>query len=71
VLNSIDLILQEFKKQNNIIHISEFNSRIAKIVMGEPVPFIYERTGEKYRNILIDEFPGHLGPAMAEFCPAY
>ena len=29
---------------------------IAKIVMNEPIPFIYERLGEKYNNYLIDEF---------------
>ena len=69
LLNSIDLILQEFKKQNNIVHISEFNSRIAKIVMGEPVPFIYERTGEKYRHILIDEFQDTSALQWQNFVP--
>jgi ATP-dependent exoDNAse (exonuclease V) beta subunit len=69
VLNSIDLILQEFKKQNNIIHISEFNSRIARIVMGEPLPFIYERTGEKYRHILIDEFQDTSALQWQNFVP--
>ena len=69
VLNSIDQILQEFKKQNNIIHISEFNSRIAKIVLGEPVPFIYERTGEKYRHILIDEFQDTSALQWQNFVP--
>ena len=29
---------------------------IAKIVLNEPIPFIYERLGEKYSNYLIDEF---------------
>ncbi|MEI6456586.1 MAG: 3'-5' exonuclease, partial [bacterium] len=56
LLNEIGKILDEFKKQNNLIHISEFNARIARIVMGEPVPFIYERVGEKYHHLLIDEF---------------
>jgi len=69
VLNSIDRILQDFKKQNNIIHISEFNRRIAAIVMGEPVPFIYERTGEKYRHILIDEFQDTSALQWQNFVP--
>jgi ATP-dependent exoDNAse (exonuclease V) beta subunit len=56
VLNEIDRVLNDFKRQNNLIHISEFNSRISGIVMNEPVPFIYERLGEKFRHILIDEF---------------
>ncbi|MEI7499474.1 MAG: UvrD-helicase domain-containing protein [Bacteroidota bacterium] len=56
VLNEIEKVLNDLKRQNNIVHISEFNARIAAIVMNEPVPFIYERLGEKYRHILIDEF---------------
>jgi len=69
VLSSIDRILQDFKKQNNLIHISEFNSRIAKIVLGEPVPFIYERIGEKYRHILIDEFQDTSALQWQNFVP--
>ncbi len=56
VLNEIEKMLSDFKRQNNIVHISEFNARIAGIVMNEPVPFIYERLGEKYQHILVDEF---------------
>ncbi len=56
VLNEIDKVMTAFKQRNNLVHISEFNARIAGIVMNEPVPFIYERLGEKYRHILIDEF---------------
>ena len=56
VLNEIEQVLAGFKRQNNLVHISEFNTRIARIVMGEPVPFIYERLGERYHHILIDEF---------------
>ena len=56
VLNEIGRMLDGFKRQHNLVHISEFNSRIARIVMGEPVPFIYERLGEKVHHVLIDEF---------------
>ena len=56
VLNEIEKLLNEYKAENNILHISEFNKMIAKIVMNEPIPFIYERLGEKYNNYLIDEF---------------
>ncbi len=56
VLNEIDKTLTAFKKQHNLVHISEFNRRIASIVMHEPVPFIYERIGERYHHIMIDEF---------------
>jgi ATP-dependent exoDNAse (exonuclease V) beta subunit len=56
VLNEIEKLLNEYKSENNIVHISEFNKMIAKIVLNEPIPFIYERLGERYNNYLIDEF---------------
>jgi ATP-dependent exoDNAse (exonuclease V) beta subunit len=48
--------LQEVKKDNNVVLLSEFNEKINEIVLQEPVPFIYERIGERYKNYLIDEF---------------
>ena len=56
VLNEIKKIIDEIKTENNILHISEFNRIISGIVLKEPIPFIYERTGEKYKHYLIDEF---------------
>ncbi|MEI7663115.1 MAG: UvrD-helicase domain-containing protein [Bacteroidota bacterium] len=56
VLNEIEKVMNTFKAQNNLVHISEFNARIAGIVMNEPVPYIYERLGEKYHHLFIDEF---------------
>lgn len=56
VLNEIEKTLVDFKQENSILNISDFNKRIAKIVSTEPVPFIYERLGEKYQHYLIDEF---------------
>ncbi|MCE6989963.1 exodeoxyribonuclease V subunit beta [Dyadobacter sp. CY323] len=43
-------------KQNNQVHISDFNRKIIEIVTREPVPFIFERLGERYNHILVDEF---------------
>lgn len=43
-------------RKDGRVHISEFNKRIQAIVAAEPVPFIYERLGNKYFHILIDEF---------------
>ena len=56
LLNEIEKVLDGFKKKNNIVHISEFNKRISAFIMNEPVPFIYERLGEKYHHLMIDEF---------------
>ncbi len=69
VLNEIEKMLNDFKHRNNLVHISEFNARIAGIVMNEPVPFIYERLGEKYQHILIDEFQDTSALQWMNFIP--
>lgn len=56
LLSELSKILDDFRKEDSIIHISEFNRRIYDFVIKEPVPFIYERLGEKYKHFLIDEF---------------
>lgn len=42
--------------ENNEAVLADFNRRILDIVASEPVPYIYERIGEKYNHILVDEF---------------
>ncbi|MCX6230055.1 MAG: UvrD-helicase domain-containing protein [Bacteroidetes bacterium] len=56
LLNEIEKIMDEMRDNENIIHISEFNKRIADIVVNEPIPFIYERLGERFKHFLLDEF---------------
>ncbi len=56
VLNAMEQEIDTIRREKKILHISEFNKRITDIILKEPVPFIYERTGEKYFNYLIDEF---------------
>ena len=53
------LIRMEFDKlanEDEIVHISEFN-KLLNTVMGDfSVPFVYERIGEKFRHVFVDEF---------------
>ncbi len=56
ILHEIELMLNDYKTENNIVLISEFNQKIASVIASEPVPFIYERVGERYQHYLIDEF---------------
>ncbi len=56
VLNQIEKVIDDFKKQNNLLLITEFNKKISEIVFNEPVPFIYERLGERFKHFFIDEF---------------
>jgi ATP-dependent exoDNAse (exonuclease V) beta subunit len=56
VLSELQNVIEEIKKENNILPISEFNKKISEIIISQPVPFIYERLGEKFQHYLIDEF---------------
>ena len=56
-------------RENNRVHNSDFNRQILKIVSEEPVPFIYERMGEKYNHILIDEFQDTSRLQLANLLP--
>ena len=48
--------LEALKSEENTLLIDDFNRMIDKVVKNEPVPFIYERIGERYKHYLIDEF---------------
>lgn len=56
VLTLIQKELEEIKKEQNILMISEFNTLIAEQIKAQPAPFIYERMGEKFDHYFIDEF---------------
>ncbi|MDB5233199.1 MAG: hypothetical protein JWR44_192, partial [Hymenobacter sp.] len=56
LLSELNKLVEQISRERNVVLISEFNRRIASIVLTEPVPFLYERLGERYEHILIDEF---------------
>jgi ATP-dependent exoDNAse (exonuclease V) beta subunit len=56
LLNQIKQTLSEIKKEDNKMLISEFNSIISTEIKKQPIPFIYERIGERFQNYFIDEF---------------
>lgn len=56
LLSHIDHFATEWKTENNQVMISDFNKMISEIVLANPAPFIYEKIGERYLHILIDEF---------------
>lgn len=55
--------------EKNEVFLSEFTDRILQIVREEPIPFIYERTGEKFNHILIDEFQDTSKDQIANLLP--
>lgn len=56
LLTEIKRMLEDYKAENNILHISEFQKRISRIVNEQDAPIIYERIGDWYDSVLIDEF---------------
>lgn len=56
LLNKIQNITNELKEEEQLVFIEEFNTRIFDLIKNEPVSFIYERLGDRYKNFLLDEF---------------
>lgn len=56
LLNRVEEELENVKWEFNLLPISDFNKKISEVVIREPIPFIYERIGERYHHFLIDEF---------------
>lgn len=56
LLFKVEQKIQEIKTEREILFIEDFNRIISDLVLHEPAPFIYEKAGEWYAHILIDEF---------------
>lgn len=56
LLASISDELFEYQNENSAVSISEFSKRLYQVIANDPVPFIYEKLGDRYTHILIDEF---------------
>lgn len=48
--------LETYINEEQIVHISEFNKRINELMGDFTVPFVYERLGEHFKYLFIDEF---------------
>ncbi len=56
ILQLIAKELNNFKKSDNVVLISEFNKLISDLLKNEEAPYIYERIGNRYKHFLLDEF---------------
>lgn len=56
LVNTISQELKVLEEEENIVPISALNRIIANEIKAQPIPFIYERLGERYRHYFIDEF---------------
>lgn len=56
LLASITDELHQYQHDRSAVSISEFSKRLYDVIANDPVPFIYEKLGDRYNHILIDEF---------------
>lgn len=56
LLRTAKINLEALKFERGIAFFSDLTFKINEIIEHEPVPYIYERIGEQYDHLLIDEF---------------
>ncbi len=56
ILNDLAALLPEYREETNSLLISDTTLILKELVEENDTPFIYEKVGTKYQNILIDEF---------------
>lgn len=48
--------LAEYRRDNNVLLISDTQQLLRELVRDNDAPFIYEKTGNRYQHFLLDEF---------------
>lgn len=56
ILNDISNRLRDYQKENNTLFLSDTTELLNKIIADSGAPFIYEKTGTRIANFMIDEF---------------
>lgn len=69
ILSDIAEKIQEYKKENNIMLISDTTHLLNRIIDGSDTPFIYEKIGTRINHYMIDEFQDTSGMQWNNFSP--
>ncbi|MBL7925035.1 MAG: UvrD-helicase domain-containing protein [Bacteroidia bacterium] len=56
ITGALDKKLIEFREQNQLFHLSDTTRMLSKSVADQDAPFIFEKSGNTYQHIFIDEF---------------
>lgn len=56
ILSEVSEKMKNYRERNGLMLISDNNTLINKVVGNTDAPFLYEKIGNKYRYILLDEF---------------
>lgn len=56
LVNDLQKKFTAYRNENNIILLSDTTRLLNDVIEGNDAPFIYEKTGNRYKHLLIDEF---------------
>ncbi len=69
LLTDIADLLPDYRSDNNLLLISDTTLFLKKIIGNNEAPFIYEKIGNRFKHILIDEFQDTSGFQWDNFKP--
>lgn len=69
ILKDIDAKLTRYKKEHDVLLISDASMFLKNIIGRDETPFIYEKIGSHYQHFLIDEFQDTSGLQWNNFRP--
>jgi ATP-dependent helicase/nuclease subunit A len=69
ILRKLAALLPEYRSRNNLLLISDSTRILKEIIAGNDAPFIYEKIGNRFRHVLIDEFQDTSGFQWENFKP--
>lgn len=56
LLGDLQARVAEVSKEENIVHISEINDMLSRLIAGNDTPFVFEKAGNYFSHFMIDEF---------------
>jgi ATP-dependent exoDNAse (exonuclease V) beta subunit len=71
LLSKLNEVNKRIKIEENILLISDFHAIVSAVVQESTAPFIYERAGERFHHILIDEFQDTSEMQWKNFLPLF
>ena len=61
--------VEEISREEDILHITEVNDILSRLVSGNDAPFIFEKTGTHFSHFMIDEFQDTSSMQWNNFVP--
>jgi ATP-dependent helicase/nuclease subunit A len=69
ILSDVAALLPAYREENDLLLISDTTSLLKDLITENEAPFIYEKVGNRFQHILIDEFQDTSGFQWENFKP--